>query len=409
MAESHKLNSNWIIIIIFNCIVYGLCCLLIIKRKTFSYISIRSPTLLLMVNFSNFLLTIILILCKALELKFLSIFYYIFRITMIASILLRYERILACFKISIQKFYNKRRLLQEKFYVRLLLIIFAIFFILLMIINLIGINAFKLFNFSNSKNNDEFKSQMIIWIIWNFIEQLLLITYIFRISKYNLKHNLYLELFFFVIIMFLFNNYTSFVYLNNITNKDFTITSLIVLYICLILNGLFPVVMSFFSQVNISYFFTPKLINNLYLFLTNEECYKAFNDYLNIKGNNGSFYLKLYTHIMKFKLDLALNINNNQGLNEANNIYNNYFNYENYTQQIDNVILQKVKEKCKILKSKSFKIDIFDDALQYAFDELNKRFMDFRKSNEFKELFEEINLYSFIQCKMYNTGLINKY
>ena len=410
MAGIHKDNSHWILLIICNCILYGLCCLVIIKRKAFTYISIRSPALLLVSNFSNFAMTLILILCKIFDLKFISIFYYIFRVIMIVSILLRYERILACFKINMQKFYNKRSLLLEKFYVRLLLIIFASFFIVIMAINLIGINYFELFYLSyKKKNNELFKSQIIVWIIWNFIEQLLLITYIFRISKYNLKHILYLELYLFVILMLFYNNYTSFVYLYNFNNKDFTIISLIVLYICLIINGILPISMSLFSKINISYYFSPKLMNNLYLFLTNEECYKAFNQYLSKKGNNGSFYLKLYTHIMKFKLDLSLRINKIQLLNEANNIFNNYFSSENYAEQIDHEILVKVREKCQFLKINSFDKEMFDDGLQYVFNELNKRFTEYLQSNEFKELFEEINLYSFIQCKMFNTGLINKF
>ena len=407
MSENQD-KKNWIIIIIFNCIVYGLCCLIIIKKKNFTYISIRSPTLLLIANFSNFLISISLLLYKITGENLISFFYYIFRLTMIASILLRYERIMACFKINIQKFYNKRRLLQEKFYVRILLLIFAIFFILLMIINFVGNKTFELFNISSK--DELFKTQMMTWVIWNFIEQLILVTYIFRIYKQNLKYILSLELYILFIILFLYNNYCDIIYLiqkNN--NIDFVVISLIVLYICLFLNGLLPIIMTLCSKVIISYNFTPKLINNLYLFLTNEECYRSFNFYLIKKGNNGSFYLKLYTHIMKFKLDLALNINRVEGLNEANEIFNNYFNSENYSQQIDHETLQKVRDKCQILKLNSYNKEIFDDGLQYAFNELNKRFLEYRNSNEFQELLEEINMHSFIQCKMCNTGLINKF
>ena len=410
MAEKNKDNKIWLIIIVFNCIVYGLCCLLIIKRKTFTYISIRSPTLLLVSNFSNFLMSQILIICERSEFDFLSIFYYIFRVTMIASFLLRYERILACLKINIQNFCNKRHLLKEKFYVRILLMIFATFFILLMIIKLIGFNLFELF-FLSYKNNDYrfLKPQIIVWVVWNFIEQLIIITYLFRIAKQNLKHILSLELFFLFIIMFFYTNYTSFIYLYDIRKTDFTTISLIVLYICLFLNGLLPVFMSLCSHVNISYNFTPKLMNNLYLFLTNEECYRSFNKYLIKKGNHGNFYLKLYTHIMKFKLDIALKKNRNQGFNEANNIFNTYFNSENYSEQITNEILLKVKDKCQILKLHSYNSYMFDDGLQYAFNELFKKFTEYRNTKEFIELFADINLYTFIQCKLCNIGLINKF
>ena len=115
MARSSNDNLFWIIIIIFDCIVYGLCCLLIVKRKNITYISIRSPTLLLLTNFSNFIISISLILFKITKSNFFSIIFYTFRFTMIVAILIRYERILACFRINISKFYNKRYLLQEKF------------------------------------------------------------------------------------------------------------------------------------------------------------------------------------------------------------------------------------------------------------------------------------------------------
>ena len=199
--------------------------------------------------------------------------------------------------------------------------------------------------------------------------------------------------------------------INDLNNNsiDFAIISLIFLYLCLILNALVPILMSFYSKLINSYYFTPKLTNNFYLFLTNEECYKSFNEYLISKNKIGSFYLKIYTHIMKFKLDLTLNLNKLQGLNEANNIFNTYFNTEKYSEQIDNEILVKVRDKCEILKLNNFNKDIFDDGLQYAYNELNKIFFEYRSTVEFKELLEELNLYSFIQCKMCNTGLINKF
>ena len=57
----------WIIIIIFNAIIYGVCCFFIIKRKNFSAISIRSPTLLLCNNISNFIMSLTLILHKLID------------------------------------------------------------------------------------------------------------------------------------------------------------------------------------------------------------------------------------------------------------------------------------------------------------------------------------------------------
>ena len=411
MTESSNHKLSWIAILIFNCLVYGLCCLLIIKRKTFTYISIRSPTLLLITNFSNFIMSLTIIIYKLTDSNFISIIYYIFQFIMIFSILIRYERILTCFNINIDKYYKKRYLLQEKFYVRIVFIVFLPVFLLIIIINLIGSKCFELFYLSNESNNKSIKPKIYIWVIWNFLEHIAIITYIFRIYNKKIKYYLSLELLIYGIICCLYTNCSSIIYLNNdIDNSEFIVVTLIALYIYLILNGLWPVFMSFFSQDNLCYYFTPRLTNSLYLFLANEECYEAFNDYLNTTNDkNGSFYLKLYTHIMKFKLDHALNIGKIQILNEANDIYNNYFNSENYLEQINQEIMKDVREKCQILKLNSFTHQMFDDALQFTFNELNKRFIKFKESNEFIELKEDINLYTFIQCKMCNSGLINKY
>ena len=411
MGDSNE-KLTYIIIILFNCILYGLCCLLIIKRKYYTYISIRSPTLLLITNFTNFLISIALLLFKITESNFISIIFYIFRFSMFFSVILRYERIITCFKTDLRKFYNKRHLLQEKFYVRILIIFFVVFLLFVIIINIISDKCFEILNLSNLEDNignKENKGQIYTWIIWSFVELFIIITYIFRIYGKKLKHYLLLELYIFSITSLLFSNYSSYIYLyKNEDNSDFIVITLFFLYIYLIFNGLLPILMSFCSKANIPYYFTPKLTNNLYLFLANEECYQAFNEYLS-KDKNGSFYLKLYTHIMKYKLDQALNVNRNQLFLEAQEIYNNYFNSEQYLHQLGQELMLKVRERCQIIKLQSFNNQMFDDALQFVFDELNKRFISYKESNEFRELQEDINLYTFIQCKMCNTGLINKF
>ena len=80
---------------------------------------------------------------------------------------------------------------------------------------------------------------------------------------------------------------------------------------------------------------------------------------------------------------------------------------EHYFQQLGQEIMLKVRERCQIIKLQSFNNQMFDDALQFVFDELNKRFISYKESNEFRELQEDINLYTFIQSKICNTGIIN--
>ena len=72
-------------------------------------------------------------------------------------------------------------------------------------------------------------------------------------------------------------------------------------------------------------------------------------------------------------------------------------------------VLEKVKKDCQGLENNSFNENMFDEALKYCFNELEKIFNNFKKSNTFKELYKEYFLTTYIQCRMCNVGLINKF
>ena len=182
-------------------------------------------------------------------------------------------------------------------------------------------------------------------------------------------------------------------------------------YICLVINGYFPLFLSYHYKTAISYHFSPKLMNNFYLFLTNEQCYDTFSNYLaKLNNTRALFYLQLYTHIMKYKLGFVLNVNNDIGLNEANEIFNTYFREnDQYENQIENNILTKVRNECQMISQNTFTPEMFDEALKFVFNELNKIYEDFRNTTEYSKLYEKLKLESYIQCKMCNIGLINKY
>ena len=409
----------WIIIIIFNILVYGLCCFFIIKKKNFSAISIRSPTLLLCTIISNFIMTLTVLLHEIIKVGFVSIFYYIFRLMMIISLILRYERILANFKYNksiqykknIEKFAEKRYLLQEKYYVRIFIILFGIFFITIIIIDLVGIKCFRLFYSSFNSDTDSYKLQLYIWIILNFIELGIILTYIFRIYNKPMKFFLKYELYLLACFLFINSNYISFSnIIRNFDDAEFTFVSLIVLYLCLSLNGYLPIFLSFCSKDILSYQFVPKLMNNFYLFLTNKECYEEFYLFLLKSKDHSVLQLKLYTHLMKYKLDFALKIGNETLFREASDIYNKYFEQEGESIYVDQECLLKIKNKCKIInKDRTFNSIMFDDGLKYIYNELYIKYNDFRKTLEFKELSDKIKLDTLAQCKMCNTGLINKF
>ena len=409
----------WIIIIIINVIIYGVCCFLILRRKNFTAISIRSPTLLLSSIVSNFIMNLVIILHKIVNSNFISIFYYIFRLMLTFSFFLKFERILICFRYNkdkfntnenMEKFADKRYLLQEKFYVKIFIGFFCVIFLSILIIELIGVVCFELFYGSFNTNMDNYRAQMYFWIILNFLENAAFMTYIFRLYNKRLRFILKKELYFVFFIFFVYSNYISFSNIFRAYNEsEFILITLVTLYLLLLLDGFLPVFATFWYRNILNYQITPKLMNNLYLFLTNKKCYRKFYKYLLKSEDNYIYYLKLYTHIMKYKLDIALRTNNEQGLKEAKDIYNKYFENDGFLLYVTQDIIFKIKSKCEILKNNTFKDDIFDDGLQYAYNQLNVKFNEFIKSDEFKELNDDIELSSLVQCKMLNTGLINKF
>jgi hypothetical protein len=348
---------------------------------------------------------------------------------MIVSIFLRNERIILCCGINtndttdMKQFYDKRYLFVEKFYVRILLGFLATFFIVTIVILIIGEPYLEIFYIDRGEELNEVKTW--IWIIWNFMEEFILLTYLFRIYDIiSPKQFVKFELYSYLIVWVVYNNFSLIFYFwIKDSNKKATmdIVSLAVLYACLILDGIMPVVMSFIvSKTLLNYHFTFKLMNNLYLFLTDETCYNSFNNYLinkykeakinkEIDGKYGAFYLKLYTHIMKYKLDFVLNKDAEQLFNEAVLIYNTFFLDDSNAIKLDPIVVRKVKAECNILNSRNYNNNLFDEALSYIFAELTKLFGEFVKSREYSELYAEITLSSYIRCKMYNTGLINKF
>ena len=121
------------------------------------------------------------------------------------SIFLRNERILSCFKYNsdkfntgeiMEKFTLKRYLLLEKLYVKIFIGLFLLFFIGIIITESIGISCFELFFTSSNVNEKEesYKSQMYVWISLNFLENIVIMTYIFRFWNKTIKFILKKEL-----------------------------------------------------------------------------------------------------------------------------------------------------------------------------------------------------------------------
>ena len=410
----------WIILLIFNILLYGACCFVIFRRKAFTCISIRSPTLLILNIIGNLLMTIIIILAKSLEnndKKICSFFYYITNFLIFIPFCLRFRRIIKCCEIKVderlelQELYSKKYKFEEKYHIKIMMVIFCILTVILILSNVLitrseVITAKFLYVPDDLKLED---ANPLIWCAINFLEIIILLRYTYDIFINQLKQKLRFEIVSSFCIWLIYSDIiTVFDIISSIDNDIYIYISLGVCYLFLIINAFLPIIISYSYRYSTSYSFTPKLTNNLYLFLSNETCYNQFKIYLIQKYQNLLSLLKLYVGIMNYKLGFKLKINNDQGFIEAMDLRDEFF-YENNTAHLPENVFEVVKQECKSLDNNNFQESMFDEALKYCFTKLGQIFNEFKKTEEFKELYKNLFLTTYIQCKMCNVGLINKF
>lgn len=143
---------------------------------------------------------------------------------------------------------------------RILLVVLVIFLVVMIIIKLFGIKEVELFytfnyihKFEKNESLNLFKVQMLIWIIWNFIEQFVLITYIFKIFSKIVEEKIKMEIICFFILWFIYGFIsTIFNYYypknNESVNLIIIIVTLTVHYLSLFLNGYYPIILSFCTK-----------------------------------------------------------------------------------------------------------------------------------------------------------------
>ena len=415
-------SSIYIILLVINTFLYCICFYLIYKKRRYTCITVRSPALLFFNNIGGFITTTIILLTLLLErndsFAYIPAAFFIFQSLMMVSFLLRCHRIITCCKISedeqnnLKKFADNKLMYQEKFYMRILV---ASMFIILIVVVVVDIIMKHTFTINFLIKTKYITSQANIWLILNFLEQLAMITYGYLMLVNEVKHKIKFELFGILICWFIYSNAMTFfdyyVYI-----KDKTITSnndeiiilsitLAAFYISLFFNGYFPIILFFSYKTSVGYHFEPKLTTNLYLFLANEHCYGAFNDFLKYsQQKNDVFYLKLYTSIMKYKLMYIAHEPEGEIVDEGKKINDTYF--KETISSYDEPFMKIVQD---ISQSSAIKNETFDPALKYAYDYLSNKFLDFKRLPDFKVLINKLSLNSYIQCKMNNVGLVNKF
>jgi hypothetical protein len=337
------------------------------KRKKYTSIAIRSPSILFFNNFFAFILTTILICFKS------EITFIIQLLIVQSQILIMISYFLICHRITISSklnpderndielFYNKNYLYQENYYIKILFyfsIIFTIFHIAIYVFN-----YFKIFPF------EDYTNYYLKFLI--FSELLCLITYTNSILNEELLK-------FQIISLILIWT----IYLNLHKNNDYLEYFFILIYCNTFLTSVIPILMTYFCKSNITFQFNPKLMNDLYLFLLDEECYKMFSNYINLNYSNNFIYLKIYTHIMKFKFLYDLENNQSKINNETRIIFELYFERNDYKIKFNDEIFENIRKKYNNLKNMNPSKDFFDDALKFCFIELGKMFEEVRKSYE---------------------------
>ena len=225
--------------------------------------------------------------------------YLICHFLMIFSFVLRCQRILACCKINnderteIELFYTQRYKFKERYYIQILFYLMCIITFINFLINLcfpdlilIPYHFEKCFNqqnylnknnnfINNSTNNffndnvniindnfqnlkDEFQVELVSfqWILVNFIEHIILVTYSYFLTINPIKQLIKLELNSFFVIWIIYPNFLRasqfFLQKNNpdiINNSHWTsYVCVLFLYLCLILNGYIPIITSFLEE-----------------------------------------------------------------------------------------------------------------------------------------------------------------
>jgi hypothetical protein len=254
-------------------------------------------------------------------------------------------------------------------------------------------------------------------MIVNSIEMFVLFTgWYFMFKQSNISYFIRGEIILFTITWGLIN-YTVSIY--QLQYNDTTLDSVFVFwslsclyYIILIIIGVIPLILTKSSSMNFSYYFTSGLVNNFYLFLSNEVCYKAFLTYIQASEKD-VFYLKLYTHIMKYRLEFMVDQNNTKLPQSFNELMTLYFNESN-TETLSNIDNELVSIADKIRKNNmniatQCNPELLDDALKHVYKKLLVLYNEFKKTIDFGNLLDDLKINAYIQCKLCNVGLLNKH
>ena len=445
MENLESLNYAEIAVGGFSFILFLLFTVTIKRNSDNIFFSMRSSNLMIITNALIFFSIATYVLNDILydeyngndNLRYISTFYSLFQIGIFISLTMRYFRLfLSCrnpedsqnvqYNLFETRYYH-----YEYFYVRLI----AVSILLALIASLVnyfvgnknvGMFIYEIEFINNNKNKDDIDGCFYFWIIFSFLQTATFTTFDLLISKTHLNPDVYISqeisLVAFVNYIYSLSIGLSFLINHEVLEKDNFIKGTITL-IPLIYNLLIyfivialPFLYGVFNSTVIIYDLPGELCESLYLFLTKEKCFDAFHNYLKtnndiIRNQNdrekGVFLLDLLICIFKFRLLVTNNESRTLIAEEINNIRINYLERGDLNNYLDKNLVQETIDLCtRYVNSNTLRANIFDKVAAEAYQFLDNKFKNFKASELFNKLKNELTEETNIRCKLTNFGLI---
>ena len=442
MENLESLNYAEIAIGGFGFILFLLFTVTIKRNSDNIFFSMRSSNLMIITNALIFFSIATYVLNDILydeykgndNLRYISTFYSLLQIGIFISLTMRYFRLfLSCrnpedsqnvqYNLFETKYYH-----YEYFYVRLIAVSILLALIASLVNYFVGNKNVGMFIYEIefNKNNDGINGCFYFWIIFSFLQTATFTTFDLLISKTHLNPDVYISqeisLVAFVNYIYSLSIGLSLLINNKVLEKDNFIKGTITL-IPLIYNLLIyfivialPFLYGVFNSTVIIYDLPGELCESLYLFLTKEKCFDAFHNYLKtnndiIRNQNdrekGVFLLDLLICIFKFRLLVTNNESRTLIAEEINSIRINYLERGDLNNYLDKNLVQETIDLCtRYVNSNTLRANIFDKVAAEAYQFLDNKFKNFKASELFNKLKNELTEETNIRCKLTNFGLI---
>jgi len=260
---------------------------------------------------------------------------------------------------------------------------------------------------------DGIDNQLYFWMTLSFIETIVFITYALLIVKIHLSPNVNIlkEIILLAITNYLYFLSIGFSVLEPVKNTCETIKlyfpflyNLLVLFVTL---GL-PFLWGRYNDTVINYDLPGELTSSLYLFLTKEKCFDLFHNYLYYKGNEkrkAIFYLDMLINIFKYRMLVFTNQSPGLILEEMDNIERMYLRSIDTPKYFEGNIVTEMTNACRNTREHP-KLNTFDPITNVIYEYLDGEFKNFKKTEEFDALRNDLREETYVRCKLVNYGLI---